>query len=117
MKERAKVQYYVWETISHLAKIESENYEDYWNQDETYFCDLWWQNPEKLNDAMQMLQLEAEETGGIDLLELSTQMGEEMERQNDLGKDSQISVAQIQAKMYAIQALTNALRSGYYDEQ
>ena len=76
-------------------------YESYWDRNDGYFDGLWWQDREKLAEAAAMLRLEASRSGGIDIIDV-------------LGRKR---LDETNTKMYAIQALANASRSGTWDEQ
>jgi guanyl-specific ribonuclease Sa len=72
--------------------------EQYWNRQDGYFEGFWWQDIEKMKEAYRMLDLEIAQKGGIKIHDLIT--SEYMEDQ---------------LKMYALQSLSNAPRTGTYD--
>jgi len=71
----------------------------YWNRTDGYFCENWWQDPEKLKEAAEMLKEEARLLGGIDLPLLNGQYRADEKNH----------------RIYAVQALANVLRTGSYD--
>ncbi|RDU24940.1 T7SS effector LXG polymorphic toxin [Anaerosacchariphilus polymeriproducens] len=73
---------------------------EFWNRRDGYFDGNWWQDPEKLEEVTAVLKAEAKANGGISLEELI----------------SQYSAEEINLRLYALQALANALRTGNYDE-
>lgn len=75
--------------------------QEFWKQEENgFFNGYWWQDDEKLMCAYQALTAEAELTGGINVFEEGIRHNEENPSN----------------KIYAIQAMFNATRSGYFDE-
>ena len=72
---------------------------EYWNRTDGYFCENWWQDPEKLKEAAEMLKKEAKLLGGIDLPLLN----------------GQYCADEKNHRIYAVQALANVLRTGSYD--
>ncbi|WP_244648363.1 EndoU domain-containing protein [Ruminiclostridium herbifermentans] len=76
---------------------------DYWNRTDGYFDGFWWQDESKLREAAEVMRLEIRKTGPY---KLNTNLGYKMtDDPNEINK-----------RMFAIQALSNALRTGYYDE-
>jgi hypothetical protein len=72
--------------------------EQYWNRQDGYFEGFWWQDIEKMKEAYRMLDLEITQKGGIKIHDLITS-----------------EYAEDQLKMYALQSLSNAPRTGTYD--
>jgi hypothetical protein len=72
--------------------------EQYWNRQDGYFEGFWWQDVEKMKEAYRMLDLEIAQKGGIKIHDLITS-----------------EYAEDQLKMYALQSLSNAPRTGTYD--
>jgi hypothetical protein len=72
--------------------------EQYWNRQDGYFEGFWWQDAEKMKEAYWMLDLEIAQKGGIKIHDLITS-----------------EYAEDQLKMYALQSLSNAPRTGTYD--
>lgn len=73
---------------------------DFWNRTDGYFDGKWWQDPKKLEEAAAVLKAEAEANGGISLEDLI----------------SQYSGEEANLRLYVLQALANAYRTGNYDE-
>lgn len=79
------------------VKKESLNYKElnaiYWNRTDEYFNENWTDNEEKLEEALNIIKLEAIEQGGIDLISQVTQLGygKDNYRLQTLIKLSQIS--------------------------
>ena len=84
--------------ISYKEGIQSIN--RYWNQENGYFDGHWWQDEQKLLTAHQMLKLEVKLEGGINVFE------EGMAHTEDNPSN----------RIYAIQAIFNAPRSGIWEE-
>jgi hypothetical protein len=72
--------------------------EQYWNRQDGYFEGFWWQDVEKMKEAYRMLDLEITQKGGIKIHDLITS-----------------EYVEDQLKMYALQSLSNAPRTGTYD--
>jgi hypothetical protein len=72
--------------------------EQYWNRQDGYFEGFWWQDVEKMKEAYRMLDLEIAQKGGIKIHDLITS-----------------EYVEDQLKMYALQSLSNAPRTGTYD--
>jgi hypothetical protein len=72
--------------------------EQYWNRQDGYFEGFWWQDIEKMKEAYRMLDLEIAQKGGIKIHDLITS-----------------EYVEDQLKMYALQSLSNAPRTGTYD--
>jgi hypothetical protein len=72
--------------------------EQYWNRQDGYFEGFWWQDVEKMKEAYRMLDLEITKKDGIRIHDLITS-----------------EYVEDQLKMYALQSLSNAPRTGTYD--
>ena len=84
-------------SVIDYSKINS----DYWNRNDGYFTDNWWQDDKKLQEATSKLRSEIKKYGEMPL---NTNMG--------YSYFGQLK----NQRMYAIQALTGSLRTGYYDD-
>ena len=93
---------YRGEKYRKLAKREWKAYEieEYWKRKDGYFEGHWWQDEEKLYEAYTCLRAEATMKGGFDVYEEGVAHNEENPSN----------------KIYAVQAMFNCERSGYYDE-
>lgn len=83
-----------WETRS--IDFKSLNSE-FWNRQDGFFDGKWWQDDEKLMEAIGVLEKELAMMGGIDLVKL----------------DGAYTFEEVNQRMYAIQAIANAERLGY----
>ena len=84
--------------ISHEKCIQSIN--RYWNQENGYFDGHWWQEKHKVLTAQKMLKKEIELEGGINVFE----------------EGSTHTESNPSNRIYAIQAIFSAPRSGIWDE-
>ena len=86
------------------TKIKNIDYKvlhgEYWNRGDGYFEGNWWQDEEKLKEAVGILELEALLLGKIDLLGIASAY-KNTEQNN---------------RMYALEALSNALREGVHGD-
>lgn len=77
---------------------------DYWNRTDGYFDGLWWHDEKKLREATEVIRKEIRFTGAY---QLNTNLG-----YRSMSSDPE----EINNRMFTIQALSNASRTGYYDE-
>jgi len=80
--------------------IKTACYESFWAGGDDYFNGNWWQDKTKHDEAYQMLLLEAQSTGSLNLIDI----------------DQENATGEINNKMLGFQAIINAARTGVWDE-
>lgn len=80
--------------------IKTACYESYWASGDDYFSGHWWQDKSKREEAYQMLLLEAQAEGSLNLIAI----------------DQEKTSGEINNKILGFQAVANAERTGVWDE-